>query len=242
MLKAAARDDVGSEDDDDDSDDEEDGDDEGLAASKASSKAPAATAVAAEGGDVSLESSVEGPSISLTSSPTLSPQLSLFGGSPKLKNTSPGGGGWGLTKKTSLNASQAVSAFVAAGKAFRWRKAQMVHEVLDKWWKMIENLLRQRGHRGDPSTWSLIWDDYFFVFRKVYRCMVAEYDPNEAYEACREDWDNDTRGAETLSAEKVHDAIFELADVWTTGTTPSECVTFLHALLTKISRVGANGD
>ena len=94
MLKAA-RDDVGSEDDDDDSDDDEDGDDEGLAASKASSKAPAATAVAAEGGDVSLESSVEGLSISLTSSPTLSPQLSLFGGSPKLKNTSPGGGGRG---------------------------------------------------------------------------------------------------------------------------------------------------
>ena len=239
-MLLAASDDVGSDDDDDDSDDE-DGDEEGLAASKASSKARAATAVAAEGGDVSLESSVEGPSISLTSSPTLSPQLSLFGGSPKLKNMSPGGGGWGATKKT-FNASQAVSAFVAAGKAFRWRKAQMVHEVLDKWWKMIENLLRQRGHRGDPSTWSLTWDDYFFVFRKVYRCMVAEYDPNEAYEACREDWDTDTRGAETLSAERVHDAIFELADVWTTGTTPAECATFLHELLAKISRVGAKGD
>lgn len=235
MHVSAASDDVGS--DDDDSDDE-DGDEEGLAASKVSSKAPVATAVAAEGGDVSLESSVEGPSISLTSSPTLSQQLSLFGGSPKPKNMSPGGGGWGATKMR----RSSVSAFVAAGKAFRWRKAQMVHEVLDKWWKMIENLLRQRGHRGDPSTWSLTWDDYFFVFRKVYRCMVAEYDPNEAYEACREDWDADTRGAETLSAERVHDAIFELADVWTTGTTPAECATFLHELLAKISRVGAKGD
>ena len=113
------------------------------------------------------------------------------------------GGGSGDT-------TSAIDAFTAAGKAYQWRKHQIVTEQLDRWWEAMENYLRETGQ----LDLGLDWHSYLSVFRKVYRAMVDDYDEQEAIESVRADWLVDSKGAERLPASNVRDAVFELADAW----------------------------
>ena len=101
---------------------------------------------------------------------------------------------------------KAVSAFTSAGKAFRWRKHNAVIEALNEWWLVVEEYLLQRGLEN-----GLGWDDYYLIFRKVYKAMTYDYDEEEAYDSVLEDWENDSGGEPTLASGKVRDAIFEVA-------------------------------
>ena len=103
-----------------------------------------------------------------------------------------------------------ASAFSAAGKAYKWRKHQMVTKKLDEWWVVMEAYLVKTGNMEN----GLDWPAYLSIFKKVYRAMVSEYDEEEAIEAVKADWETDARGANRLPAAKVRDAVFELADAW----------------------------
>ena len=106
--------------------------------------------------------------------------------------------------------ASAMSAFAAAGKAYRWRRHQIVTVQLDKWWKVMKDHLLKIGQFDK----GLDWPSYLSIFKKVYRAMVADYVEEEAIEAVRDDWNADSQGAERLPATKVRDAVFELADAW----------------------------
>lgn len=136
------------------------------------------------------------------------------------------------------SAFNAVAAFTAAGKAYRWRKHMAVTQKLDEWWQVMESFLMRSGKMEE----GLNWEDYLSIFKKVYKVMVSEYDEREAIDAVRADWEHDAKGAETIGAERVRDAVFELADVWTTGATPDECAKFLGDLLDKLCKRGSDGE
>jgi hypothetical protein len=106
--------------------------------------------------------------------------------------------------------ASAMSAFAAAGKAYRWRRHQIVTEQLDKWWKVMKDHLVKIGQLEK----GLDWLSYLSIFKKVYRAMVTDYVEEEAIEAVRDDWNSDSQGEERLPALKVRDAVFELADAW----------------------------
>ena len=131
----------------------------------------------------------------------------------------------------------AMNAFVKAGKAYRWRKHMVVTQMLDEWWAVMTGHLEESGKMDE----GLEWDDYLGIFKKVYKALVSSYDEEEAHEAVKEDWENDAKGGDRLPASRVRDAVFELADVWTSGSTPEECATFLGDLLNQLCSVGADG-
>ena len=134
--------------------------------------------------------------------------------------------------------ADAAAAFTAAGKAFKWRRHQIVTKQLDQWWTVMEIYLNKTGNLEE----GLDWEAYLSIFKKVYRCMVTDYDEEEAIEAVRADWDNDSKGFPRLPAVKVRDAVFELADAWTTGSSATECSSFLSDLLRRLCNVNANGE
>ena len=112
-----------------------------------------------------------------------------------------------------------------------------MERTLEEWWEVMEDYLAGTG----VNVSGLRWEEYHSIFRKVYRAMVPAYVEEEANESVREDWENDSEGLEFLPISKVKDAVFELAEVWTTGSTPDECASFLHDLLSKICARGPDG-
>ena len=106
-----------------------------------------------------------------------------------------------LKKLISSGGASAMSAFVMAGKAARWRRHQIVTEALDKWWVVMQRHLASVGKLEE----GLDFDEYLNIFKKVYKALVERYDEAEAYAAVSDDWNNDAHGEERLPASRVRD-------------------------------------
>lgn len=122
-------------------------------------------------------------------------------------------------------------------KRFALRNSTMVLAALGRWWSTIMHSaspfdapkIGAFGERG------LARGGYDLVFLKVFRCMLEEFDESEAKRTLDEDWLADSEGCEVLSCEKVFDALFQLADVWTDGVNPKEYAEWLDELLCNVS-------
>ena len=55
-------------------------------------------------------------------------------------------------------------------------------------------------------------DGHALMMIRVYKLMIKEYDPEQALKSIGEDWDNDSKGAATISRKGVFDSFFQLAD------------------------------
>ena len=82
--------------------------------------------------------------------------------------------------------------------------------------------------------------EYAHVHRRVARALAPELCEAEAAEACKEDWDRDCGGAETITFEAYADGLYELADIWTTRVDELEYVIFLNKLFRRVTMRSGN--
>ena len=88
---------------------------------------------------------------------------------------------------------------------------------------------------GGSDVTVLNFEGYSVLFSRVYRVLMEDWDPKDAAEAIAEDWNNDRKGANTISRVGLGDSLFEAADMWTTSIEASEYVAFLSMLHEKVS-------
>jgi hypothetical protein len=91
---------------------------------------------------------------------------------------------------------------------------------------------------SSATTRALAKTGYFAILRRVFRCMLDEFDEEDVRATLEEDWAADSGGRELLSRELFHDGLFQLADVWTAGVSPEEYAAFLRTLLGRIAAGG----
>ena len=90
--------------------------------------------------------------------------------------------------------------------------------------------------RDSSCELAMVQEEYIQVSKKIYRAMIESYDDDEATENAKREWLDDIRGGEhALPAEKFKDAIFELADLWTSGIDAVEYSVFLRHLFRQIT-------
>jgi hypothetical protein len=74
---------------------------------------------------------------------------------------------------------------------------------------MDEECSKTQGLRSSARDRELSRAQYVMIFRKIVKAMVADYDEEEATMTAEEEWENDRRGRETLSAALFMDGLFE---------------------------------
>ena len=53
--------------------------------------------------------------------------------------------------------------------------------------------------------------------------MEDDFSEEEALQSAKEDWDDDSKGAEAMTRSDFLDSLFELADMWTESIDAAEC-------------------
>lgn len=114
------------------------------------------------------------------------------------------------------------------------RYAPEVLAALDLWWEVQVNYLEE----ANKPTDRLDWEDYFHIFRRVYKTMVPVFDSEEALTCIQDDWAEDSHGSGFVYREDFYNAVFELADTWTDTAAVDAYVIFLLYLLENVSDGG----
>ena len=94
---------------------------------------------------------------------------------------------------------------------------------------------------SSQPPYGIAKEGYLRIFRKVTRCMLPRRgladtaQEEEEERALRDEWTQDSLGLPVLSRERFCDAVFQLADLWTSGVDPVEYADFLWKLLHHIA-------
>ncbi len=118
----------------------------------------------------------------------------------------------------------------------RLRYHPRVVQELRRWVRATE--AHSKRLSGKPYILLVEKGLYTSVMSKVTLAMTSRMAPHEVLQTAEEDWALDSRGEPTMSLERYKDALFELSDMWTEDTQPSEYVEFLATLLASIYENG----
>lgn len=120
---------------------------------------------------------------------------------------------------------------------FALRFAPSVLEVLQMFWmaalRSVQQLLPQGNDKGRDG--ALGREGYAIMMRRVYRTLLEEWDAEDAELHIASDWSKDARGGDTIGRELFCDAVFELLDTWTHGTTAAEYGELAHQLFKSVT-------
>ena len=107
------------------------------------------------------------------------------------------------------------------------------------WW---ETALRSAGSHDPEGRGELTRPEHEMLMIRLHRSMIPGWDRNsvESRIEIAEEWISDSKGRETLCRDDYFDALFELADMWTSLISADEYYSFLWKLLERISYV--HGD
>ena len=111
----------------------------------------------------------------------------------------------------------------------------MVTEELHKWWLMSRSTFCRTpadAAKFDGLTESM----YNKLMMRLYKALVAPFDPIDAGKCAREEWKADSRGASRLGRVQLSEALFEMADVWTRSVRAEEYGLFLRMLFDHITQ------
>jgi hypothetical protein len=78
-------------------------------------------------------------------------------------------------------------------------------------------------------------DEYLKVRVKIALALIPDMTPEEARAAGEEDWVADAKGADRMSAEQLHDYLFELADLWCSAIDGHEYAAFVRKLFRRVA-------
>ena len=121
------------------------------------------------------------------------------------------------------------------------RHHRRVLEQLDLWWSTAVRSMEACGRgTGSENALAMCEEEYVKVSKKIYRAMIEPYDDAEATANALREWADDAKpgadgDARSLPAESFKDAIFELADLWTSGIDAIEYALFLSQLFHRIA-------
>ena len=89
--------------------------------------------------------------------------------------------------------------------------------------------------RSEANEPTVAFDAYEALYERIYRAVLEEWDPADASATIAEDWQNDTKGCQSLTREAFFDSLFELADHWCATVEAREYVTFIKNLFDEIT-------
>ncbi|KAK3280378.1 hypothetical protein CYMTET_11783 [Cymbomonas tetramitiformis] len=110
------------------------------------------------------------------------------------------------------------------------REHAAVIQALEKWWAML------------PTTFGeLARPTYIQMSLSIGKVLFPKFVHIQALAMAEEDWKEDAQGRKaTMTKPMLQDALFQLADLWTEGVSPSEYAEFLDALFTDVTCHGAD--
>ena len=78
-------------------------------------------------------------------------------------------------------------------------------------------------------------DEYLKARVKIALALIPDMTPEEARAAGEEDWVADAKGAARMSAEQLHDYLFEIADLWCSAIDGHEYAAFVRKLFRRVA-------
>ena len=93
---------------------------------------------------------------------------------------------------------------------FALRHHPAVTAVLHTIWLAALRSVQSGDRDGSTPSTELHEEGYGRMFRRVYRVMLEEWDPEDAASTIAEDWLNDARGEAGLPRVGFYDALFEV--------------------------------
>ena len=106
-----------------------------------------------------------------------------------------------------------------------------VLDALQHFWDATLRSIRQCGRQET----SLDFDGYTYLFERVYRVLLDEWDATDAHRTIADDWESDCKGGcIRLTREMLCDSLFELADTWCSSVNAEEYAEFLRSLLERV--------
>ncbi len=116
--------------------------------------------------------------------------------------------------------------------------------VLQQFWEAAQNSLKSDGEDVPPD--ELHREGYARLMRRVYRLLIEDYEEEDVESSIAEDWAKDARGEQVLTRVRFCDAVFEIADMWTSGVSSAEYTSFLRRLFERVTtaeeEVDADGN
>lgn len=108
------------------------------------------------------------------------------------------------------------------------RMAPQVTDALQAFWEAA--LASSEAELGDtegegewPRTRALSYEGYAMLLRRLYRTMIADYDPKDAARGIAEAWQTDAKGGSRITRVDFCNALFELCDTWSTWKPHDAC-------------------
>ena len=114
------------------------------------------------------------------------------------------------------------------------RRDKHVFEALHEFWTAVLRSVRTSDYERNTVN----FEEYSELHKRITMTLVDG--PDEA--AIEEDWHNDLKGNSEMTRELLCDAMFELADTWTSSIDADQYVHFLRELLNSICEQSSDGD
>lgn len=114
----------------------------------------------------------------------------------------------------------------------RMRKSPLIVDELMPFWTLVTRASTQA---------SIDFEEFWAVYVRIFRELITKTSKHpfvwkEVREACKEDWEADCEGEDSLSCRAYCDSIFEMADMWVESSDVQDYVAFLHRLHAEIEQ------
>jgi ankyrin repeat protein len=112
--------------------------------------------------------------------------------------------------------------------------------VLEKFWRLVSTNAITKALPGPVKR-----DEYLAVMRKVYKCLVASYTPEEARLSAMEEWEAEQRlnpGVTTIDFPAFARGFSEIADRWTLSGPVEEQAGLVAYIFHKVAKRRKDGD
>ena len=100
-----------------------------------------------------------------------------------------------------------------------------VLEMLDKFWHVY----------AKDENGEIVKEEYLRVHVKLAMTLIPDITEEEAMQAGEEDWEEDVKGATTMTKECLYDCLFQLVDMWCTSIDGAEYAAFLRKLFRRVT-------
>ena len=123
------------------------------------------------------------------------------------------------------------------GTRAKLRTNPLIIAAIDAWWEVVLASLQAQGQLGaevtatDRLQATVDKAEYVRIGRCLFKALMPVWDEADAQLSAEDDWEQDAKGESTIDRRSFGESMFQLVDLWTTGTDPAEYATFLDSLL-----------
>ena len=123
------------------------------------------------------------------------------------------------------------------GTRSKLRTNPLIIAAIDLWWEVVLASLHAQGQLGaevtatDRLQATVDKAEYVRIGRCLFKALMPVWDEAEAQLSAEDDWEQDAKGKPAIDRRSFGESMFQLVDLWTTGTDPAEYALFLDGLL-----------